>query len=385
MPTTPLMGILTTTICVLLSTATYASPKNKKENRETIKVGLVFDLTGKREPALDVVKGIEVAVAKLQETNDLKIELIKFNSESNAAGTRAAIKELLKDPPDIVIAEVDSSKAVIAAEMLETAKRVMITPFATSPIVTQGRKYVFRACFADDFQGAKLAEFAAKHTHAKRVAIFSDGSELYSQTLANSFRGHFEKSGGQIVHDEKILSSSSSFKEQIDKAITLKADVVFLPVYEQTAARFVNEAIARSESKIVFLGGDGWGASRTFKDIVFRKASPIEAYWVSHYSGNFEDPQIKSVSDFYRKVKGEEFNASSAIGYDTMMVVGAALIGNNGSSGIQDEIAKNIRDMPAYRGVSGTISYAGSQDPQKSLFIRKVDKNKMGYVAEIKP
>ena len=382
MSTSALKIILTVAFSVWLSTVCYATPSGQEK---PIKVGLVFDLTGKREPALDVVKGIELAVSHLREVNGLKIELIKYNSESNAAGTKTAILSLLKDPPDVVIAEVDSSKAVIAAEMLESAKRVMITPYATSPVVTKGRKYIFRACFADDFQGKKLAIFASQNIKAKRVAIFSDGGELYSQTLAKSFREQFENDGGKIVLDEKIMSSASSFKDQIDAAILHNVDAVFLPVYEQTAARFINEAITRTKKKLVFLGGDGWGASKTFKDIVFRKASPVDAYWVSHYSGDFGDNTIKKLAEALLKSTGEEFNASAAIGYDSMMVVGQALLRIKGSKLTQEALMNELRSMPAYRGASGTISYAGGQDPQKSLFIRKIDGNKMGFVTEIKP
>lgn len=370
-------GLLSLVFCGIA----VAAPKHPSA---PVKVGLIFDLTGKREPALDVVKGIEVAASELREAG-LNIELVKYNSESNAAGTRSAVQDLLKDPPDVVIAEVDSSKAVIAAEMMESAKRVMMTPYATSPLVTKDRKFVFRACFSDDFQGAKLATFALKNAHAKRVAIFSDGGELYSQTLAKTFREQFEKDGGEIVHDEKILSSASSFKDQIDAAIKLKADLIFLPVYEQTAARFINEALARIDQKIVFLGGDGWGASRTFKDVVFRKSSPVEAYWVSHYSGDFKEPLVKAAAENFRKVKGEELNASSAIGYDSMMVVGKILLTNKGKNPTQEELANALRSMTPYRGLTGTIRYDHGQDPKKSLFVRKVDQDKMGFVTEISP
>lgn len=360
---------------------TAAAPKKKR----TVRVGLVFDLTGKREPALDVVKGIELAATMLNDSTDMQIELTKYNSGADGAGTRAAIQELLTNPPDVVIGEIDSSKAAVAAAMLEEAKRVMITPYATSPVITQGRKYIFRACFADDFQGSQLAKFAKTHLGAKRAVIFSDGSQLYSQTLAGAFRQQFTKNGGLIVHEEKILSSSLSYKPQLDLAASAKADVVFLPVYEQTAARFINEGVLRGSDKLVFLGGDGWGASRTFKDIVFRTEAPIKAYWVSHYSGDFDDSALKGIAKTYKTKVGEDFNASSAIGYDTMMLVSRAISVGGAGPATQEKLANAFRQMPAYQGVTGTISFNGGQDPQKSLFIRKVDQEKMGFVAELRP
>jgi len=109
------------------------------------RVGLVFDLSGHRDAAKNVVKGIEYAASMLK-SEGIELKLEKHNSQEDALGTRKAMLDVLNDPPDIVLAEVDSSKAVIAAEMAERAQRVMITPFATSPAVTLGRKYVFRTC-----------------------------------------------------------------------------------------------------------------------------------------------------------------------------------------------------------------------------------------------
>jgi branched-chain amino acid transport system substrate-binding protein len=382
MPTTALKYFAILCLGFFPNVSGLAAPLGKKR---IVKVGLVFDLTGKREPAIDVVKGIEVAAVVINESGDLQIELIKFNSGIDGAGTRAAVLQVLANPPDIIIAEVDSSKAAVAATMLEEAKRVMITPYATSPVVTQDRRFVFRACFSDDFQGAQLAKFAGVNLSAKRAVIFSDGSELYSQTLAAAFREQFKKNGGQIVYEEKILPSSLSFKPQLDAAVLAKTDVVFLPVYEQTAARFINEGVLRGAENLVFLGGDGWGASRTFKDIVFRKNALVSAYWVSHYSGDFTDNRLKMVAKRYKKQIGEELTASSAIGYDSLMVAGEAFRTAKNSSPSQEDIAEILRQMPAYKGVSGTIKYGGKQDPEKSLFIRKVDKDKMGFVVELKP
>ena len=50
----------------------------------------------------------------------------------------------------------------------------MISPWATNPLVTQGKKYAFRVCFIDPFQGQVGANFAQKNLRAKTAAIMVD-------------------------------------------------------------------------------------------------------------------------------------------------------------------------------------------------------------------
>lgn len=364
-------------LTALMPEVAVAAPKAK------VRVALVFDLSGRREPAIDVVKGVEFAAAELK-AKGVVVEVVKFNSESDALGTRKAMLEALKDPADIILAEVDSSKAMVAAEMAQESGRVMLTPFATSPVVTEGRSFVFRSCFSDAFQGEQLAKFARMSLKASSAAIYADGGQLYSKTLAESFRKSFTEAGGTILTDDKILSSATSFREQVEAVAAKRPDIVFLPVYEQTAARFINEAVLRGVVASTFLGGDGWGASRTFQEIVFRKDAAAKAFWVSHYSGDFSDSDLATAAKKYTNATGEAFNASSAVGYDALMIAVEAVVAA-GHERSQKAIADALRGMPAYQGLSGTIRYGGSQDPKKSLFVRRIDNGKMGFVTEMKP
>lgn len=361
----------------------HAGGKSKTDSTNKIRIALVFDLSGRREPAVDVVNGIEFAVSELRSKGKI-VEIIKFNSESDALGTRNAMMQALSVPADIIIAEIDSSKAMIAAEMAENSGRVMVTPYATSPVLTAGRKFVFRSCFSDDFQGEKLAKFAREFLKATTAVLYADGGQLYSKSLAEAFRKKFTEMGGRILADSKIIASAISFKDQLDEIEYIKPDVVFLPLYEQTAARLINEAVLRGALSSYFLGGDGWGASRTFQDIIYRKGSAVKAYWVSHYSGDFSNSLIADADQRYQAMKNVPFNASSAIGYDALNVAVRAieLAGNDRS---QEKIAQAIHALPVIQGLSGSVYYGKSQDPKKSLFIRKIDKDKMGFVTELKP
>src|SRR5690606_21768027 len=144
----------------------------------------------KRAATTGLMKGINIAVDQLKKRG-FDLEVIKYDSGTKGIGTRQAMLKLLQDPPDLILGEVYSSKAKIASDMAEQARRVMITPWATAPSVTAGKKYVFRTCFSDKLQSRKLAQFAYNSLKARRVAILKDASELYSQTLSKYFKKEF--------------------------------------------------------------------------------------------------------------------------------------------------------------------------------------------------
>lgn len=329
------------------------------------RVGIVFDLTGTWQDALDVVHGIEIAAQELK-GEGVEIKLEKYDSKSDALGTKRAMEEALKSPPDFLIAEVQSSKAEVAAAMAESAKRFLISPEATSPLVTQGRKYVFRACFDDEVQGRKLADFAIRHLKAKTGVVFFDAGQLASVTMAESFHKAFTRLGGKLLIEEKILGEAASFRTQLAKVAELKPDVMFLPIYEKTAKRFVSDIVAVKLRGTTLLGGDSWGPA-PFHGMAFdTKAVPV--YWVSHTPGKLKG---KSAARFEAAAK--KYHRDSlmdiVLGYDTMRLVGE-ILKKTGEKPSQETILATLHAMKPFAGLSGPISFPGDrQTPDKDLFL----------------
>ena len=60
---------------------------------------------------------------------------------------------------------------------------IMISPWSTNPKTTEGKKFVFRACFIDDFQGQVMAKFARENLKAQTAAVLYDVVE-YNKCIA---------------------------------------------------------------------------------------------------------------------------------------------------------------------------------------------------------
>nr|HPL64792.1 ABC transporter substrate-binding protein [Syntrophales bacterium] len=74
-----------------------------------------------------------------------------------------------------------SRYAIPASEVAESAKTALITPWSTTPKTTLDaktnapKKYVFRACFTDPFQGRVVAKFVLENLKAKKAAVLLSG------------------------------------------------------------------------------------------------------------------------------------------------------------------------------------------------------------------
>ncbi len=108
-----------------------------------------------------------------------------------------------------------SGNAIPAARICEDAKVIMITPWSTNPKTTENKKFVFRACFMDDFQGQVMAKFARDNLKAKTAAVLYDMASEYNKGIAEFFKKSFEDMGGKVVAFESYTKDDKDFSSQL--------------------------------------------------------------------------------------------------------------------------------------------------------------------------
>ena len=134
----------------------------------------------------------------------------------------------------------------------------------TSPLVTQGKKYYFRACFIDPYQGAAAASYAYKTLGMKKAAILMDVANDYSVGLCSFFKRSYKKLGGQIVADMKYNSGDQDFTAQLTEIINQKPDIVFMPAYFAEGAIIMKQA-RELGGTFVMMGADAMDNPDTVK------------------------------------------------------------------------------------------------------------------------
>jgi branched-chain amino acid transport system substrate-binding protein len=348
-----------------------------------VHVGVIMDQTTNRAASLETVRGLQVGADFLKSTRGLPINLTLEDSGPLAAGTRKMMLAAVHKKYDIVVAEIASSKAEVAAQVAEKNKMVMITPYATAASVTEGRKYVFRTCAVHHAQVEGLAKMLILKNHFVRGAVVFDRGQLYSVDLAKQFKSNFEREGGTLALFEGIVSSTDSFSDVFEKIEANRPEFLFLPMYEDVTARFLSQLLARPPLKTMLLGGDAWQPGAVFQSLVFNKNADLPLTLVTHHNPLGKGHLQREFEQLYKRRFGVAPQTSgSYLAFDTMLLIGAAFSGPRGS---QEQIRDRIANEVKFAGVTGPISFGGKQDPlNKILYLNYFKGSKLLKVEELK-
>jgi branched-chain amino acid transport system substrate-binding protein len=99
--------------------------------------------------------------------------------------------------------------------------------------------YFWRIVSPDDATGYAEALYAYKTGHRKGAVLY--GNDISAQGTIPSIVKGFKKLGGQIVLNQAVQRSQSSYRSEVEKLIAAKPDVIFNELDPQTAATYFSE------------------------------------------------------------------------------------------------------------------------------------------------
>jgi branched-chain amino acid transport system substrate-binding protein len=367
----------------------------QKSGEPVIKIGVIAELTGSipavgascKNAALLAVKEINDAGGIELGGKKYKIELAIEDSAARPDQAAAVAQKLITQQKVVAIVGPNSSgNAIPAAEIAETMKVALITPWSTEPKTTIDQKtgkpkqYVFRACFTDVFEGQALGKFASETLKKQKAAVLYDVGSDVLKSQAELFRASFEAAGGKVVAFESYTSGDKDFSAQLTKIRSADPDIIFLPSYYTDVPMQVQQAY-RLGLKVPFLGSDAWSTPELIKMC----GKDCEGfYFMNHYSPETKNPMTKKFADAYKAMHGSVPDDIAALTYDSfgLLVQAIKSAGKADTQAIRDALAA-IRE---YKGVTGEMLFqAGSGDPRKGAVIMQIKDGKFVWFADTQP
>ena len=362
---------------------------------DTIKVGGIGELTGDI-PAVGASfkNAAEMAVKEVNDAGGLDVGgkkyQIELSIEDNAGkadqSASAAQKLITQDNVVAIIGPNASRYAIPASEIAESNKVVLISPWSTNPKLTLDantgapKKYVFRACFIDPFQGRVVAKFALEQLKATKAAVLYDVASEYNKGIAEFFKETYEENGGTVVAFETYTTNDKDFNAQLTKIKETGPEVIFLPNYYSEVPLQIQQAHGLGIT-VPFLGSDSWGSS----ELLTLCGADCEGYYFStHYAADNASPVAKEFIDAYTAKYGTTPDDVAALTYDAFGLLWQALqtAGKVDRQAVRDALAK----IPGYEGVTGSMTFQeGSGDPIKSAVILQIKDGKFVWFANANP
>jgi len=327
-------------------------------------------------------EGIDLAASEINAAGGVlgkRIVVKVENDESLEDRVAAAVQKLINyHNAVVVIGEVASGRSMVGGPICENAGVPMVTPSSTNPKVTERKKWVFRVCWTDDFQGEAMARFAYETLGARKSAVFTAINQAYSQGLAEYYEKTFKDLGGNVVATESYQGGKDrDFKAQLTNIKSMAPDVLFIPGYYTDVGAIATQARQVGIS-VPLLGGDGWEAEELFtqaKDVI------EGSYYSTHYSSDEERPEVSNFVTAYKAKFSKTPDAMSALGYDAMKVVADAI--RRAGSVDQEAIRAALEGTKEFPGVTGSITIDENHNARKPLVVQQLKGGKPTFVKSV--
>ncbi|NLM62387.1 MAG: ABC transporter substrate-binding protein [Clostridiales bacterium] len=362
--------VLLLTLVMLISIAAGCSKADSNE----IKIGINYELSGGvASYGQSSVDGIKLAIEEVNAAggiNGKKIVAVEYDNKSEPSEAVIIANRLISQDKVLAILGPATSGAFKSEIAVAEKERIpVLSGSATADDVTVDadgnvKKYAFRVCFADSYQGAAMADFAFNKLGAKKAVLITDTSNDYAKGLAKNFTEKFTEKGGAIVGEEAYVAKETDFNAILTKINALDFDVIYIPGYYEEAGLIIKQARALGIDAPI-LGADGFD-SPSLVDLAGADALN-DVYFTNHYSSLDNDPKVLKFIESFKKKYGKEPDAFNALGYDAAMFLIDGL--KRAEKLDRESLREALEKTTNFEGVTGTITIDANHNAIKSIVV----------------
>jgi branched-chain amino acid transport system substrate-binding protein len=344
---------------------------NPQAGSDKVRIGVFMSTTGSTANfGISSVNGIKMAADEINAAggiNGKQVELLVQDDRSDAAEAATIVtKFVTQDQVHAVIGEVASSRSIAAAPIAQNAKIPMLTPSSTNPEVTKKGDFIFRSCFIDPYQGAAIAQFAAKTLGAKTAAIMVDRKNDYSTGLEKVITETFTKFGGKMVATQSYQEGDQDFNAQLTSLKGSNPEVIFVPGYYNDVGLIAKQARDKGIT-VPLIGGDGWDSEQLYK---IGGTALNGSYFTNHYSPFDTEPKVVKFVNDYKSRYNSTPDALAATAYDAANIMFDAIKRSKSLSG--QDIRDALQATNAFPGVTGTVTFNQQRDAVKPIVMIEI-------------
>src|ERR1700724_1495157 len=242
---------------------------------ETVRIGVIYDLTGPFAAGGSVASsiGAQIAIDLVNEKGGIggkyKVAPVTADSQSKADAAINEVERLLnQEKVDIIDGVFSSAHAVPLAAKVEQQKKILwiTTAVATAVFKDKNLHYVFRAQIHSDQYGQAFASFLAEHAKEKlgiepkdvKVALIHEDGP-YGVGVAAADEAYSKEAGLQIVLREGYSASAPDLSVLVTKLKRARADVISHAGYNPDITLFLRQARESGlHFKMLFGAGAGY-------------------------------------------------------------------------------------------------------------------------------
>ena len=318
-----------------------------------------------------IMNGVNLAVEEINAAGGVlgsQIQVINADDQGDPTECMNAFNSLVSQGVGLIIGSVTSSCTSAITDSANEEEVVLTSPSSTADSITTEDDYVFRACYADSFQGAIAAAYAKQAGYAK-VGVVYCAADTYSKGLYDSFSAACEKYGVEVAAVESTASMDvQDYTNQFASMVNAGVELVYAPYYYDVIGPYlVTQARAAGYTGII-MGADGYDGAPSYVVEGADLTAFNGVYWTNHYDPADESAMVQNFVKAFQDKYGEIPMAMSALAYDCVYMYKTAMeaAGSADPAAVRDAMADNSL---TYECVTGTFTLDESGTPVKGATI----------------
>lgn len=307
-------------VCVMLAGCMFMLGCSEKKSSAVIGIGGIGPLTGSTAKyGLSVKQGAEVAVEEINALGGLQFELNFKDDVNDEAKAQKAYGELKDWGMQVLLGATTTEPCVTIADKADEDRVFTVTPSASASEITEGHDNVFRVCYNDKGQGKVTANYIAANALSQGIAIIYKKGDAYSEGVYKAFKAECDRLELKVVSVTTFDSDGEKdFSSQIADAKEAGADLLFLPIYYEPAARIIAQADEMNFYPLIF-GTDGIDGILTVEG--FDKTLAEGVHLLTSVPSDYKNDRTRHFMESYQEKYGEMATQFAADAYDAVYAI----------------------------------------------------------------
>ncbi len=308
----------------------------------------------------------------------LRVQSVRDEADAGVA----ALEQLAQEPELMAVVSFLNSDAMLAvAPVAERLGVPVLLASATNHELIRGRAYVSQLIFDDRLQAEVSALYIRDELLFDRVAVFADPDNSYSRFLSAEFTRKFTDVGGTVLAMVEQGARGIDYATELESLrsqgpqllyITLGANAVEAIVKELKAMAWQPQILVR-EGVLARLLARGPRPRSQFDGII-----GTDVY--------MDDLPVSPAGRNYRSLErevGESLDTYSVLGYESMLVLTAAMNRCAGQGLDRRCVAASVRNNRDLQGVVGPIAIDDSGHALRPVVVNTIQKGRLVYLVRV--
>ncbi len=294
---------------------------NASKNTEIV-IGVSGPLTGGAAVyGLAVQNSAQMAVDEINAAggmNGYKFKLIVTDDQHDPTKVATNYANLMNQGMQLSLGTVTTGPGLEFKTLAKEDNVFFLTPSASGDEIPEFDNG-FQMCFADGNQGGVAADFV-NNAGLTKIGVFYKSDDSYSNGIYKQFKDNLDASI-EVVETSFTEATSTDFSTQISQL--KECTFVFMPIYYQPAAVFMEQAKDIMSAETTYYGCDGFDGLAGQLDLT---TIPQEVSMLSHFDATAtEGKAAEFVKKYTEKYGADTLNQFGASAYDCVYAIFGAM------------------------------------------------------------